>query len=44
MRDRNSVGLDGRGDGKELGGVERGKILIRIFHVKKSIFHKSKQK
>lgn len=33
--------LEGQGDGKELGGVEEGKTLIRIRYVRKeSLFNK----
>ena len=43
MRDRKGVDLDGRRGGEELGGVEGGETIIRIYYVrKKSIFNKRK--
>jgi len=40
MRDKKGVYSDGRELGKEPGGVERGKIIIRVFHVRKKILNK----
>ena len=35
MRDRKRVGLNGRGGGEELGGVEGGETVIMIYQVRK---------
>ena len=44
MKDRKGVDLDGRGGGEELGGVEGGEIIIKIYYIRtKSIFSKNKQ-
>lgn len=43
MRDRKGVDSEGREGWEELGGVERGKTIIRIYYViKESIFNKRK--
>jgi hypothetical protein len=33
------VNLDGRGRGKELGGVSGGNVVIKIYSIRKSIFN-----
>lgn len=43
MRDRKRINPDGRGGGKELGGVEGGKTIIRVYFVRRKKFH-SQQK
>lgn len=43
MRDRKRVNPDVRGGGKELGEVERGETLIRIYYVRKKIYFKKKK-
>lgn len=40
MRHRKGVDPDGRGDEKELGGVEEGKTLRKIHCLKNCIFNK----
>lgn len=37
-RDRTQVGLDGRGGGKEVGGVEGEENIIRIYCMRKYLF------
>lgn len=46
MRDRKRIDPDGRGGGKELGEVEGGKTIIRVYFVrrKKSILNKREEK
>jgi hypothetical protein len=36
MRDKKGVDLDGRRGGEELGGVEGGETIIRIYYVEKN--------
>jgi hypothetical protein len=38
MGDRNGVDPDRRGGREELGGVERGETIIRIYYVRKKFF------
>jgi hypothetical protein len=38
MRAKKEVDPDGRGKWEELGGVEGGEIVIRIFRIKKKIY------
>lgn len=38
MRDRNRVAQDGRGDRKELGGIEGAETISRIYYVGKDLF------
>jgi hypothetical protein len=40
MRDRKEVGLDARGGRENLGSIWGGKLIIRIYYMKKSIFNK----
>lgn len=41
MRDGKGVDPDGRGSGKELGGVEGGESVIRVYYMRKeSIFNR----
>lgn len=35
MRDRKRIDPDGRGVGKELGGVEGGRTIIRVYYVRR---------
>jgi hypothetical protein len=45
MRDRKQIDPDWKGIGKELGEVERGEIVIRIYYMRKrSIFNKRRTK
>lgn len=43
-RDRKGMALDGRGDGKELGGAERGEIVIRACCIIKVYFQQKEKK
>lgn len=45
MKDRKRTELDGREVREEIGGVEEGKIIIRIYYVKKkSVFNKREKR
>lgn len=43
MRDRKEVDLDGGQGREELGGVEGGETVTRIYYVRKTIFNKKLQ-
>ena len=38
MRDRKGVDLEGKGGGEELGGINGGKTVIRIYYMRKTYF------